>query len=622
MKRLALLILILSLLIPIAPIEAQTTIVSVQSGNWSAPSTWMGGIVPGAANAVTIVPNHVVTYNVASAMVVGITVDGELRFAPSTVTLQTNKNVIVNGKLTMRPSAANIVHTLRFINVNEAAFVGGGMVPLATDVGLWVMGNGILDAQGTPKTAWLHTAGSVAQGSANVALDVTPQGWQVGDAIAIAPTSPTSVGTAFWNGFSTSGLNAINGATVTLNQPTPYPHPSVSNPFTATVYTAEVLNLSRNVKIEGTATGRSHVFIRSTLPQTIRYVELRYMGVPNVLGRYGLHFHMMGDSSRGSLVEGVVIRDTGAHAFVPHASHGITLFNTIAYFVTNDAYWWDPPECNNGCPDTNDSHDIVFDHAVAAKVVPLASGSTRMAGFVLGKGNGNIIRDSVAVGVQGTVDSAGYIWPELGHGVWTFQNNVAHNNKMKNVFVWQNNFLDHQVNGLVAYNSPMCVDQGAYRNGYEYFDLYLLGCDIAINSRASSGGQLRPDDYIQAFERVYANGSFRIAEHNLPYLRPTLVKDAVFTSIVIDEHTKDTPGQYDFVNVTKANGASIEPGDFLFEFAWLASIYRVQRPDGTAWQVTGGQVYSNIAPFYGAQKAAVSMLMYMPTIEAGNGAND
>ena len=42
-------------------------------------------------------------------------------------------------------------------------------------------------------------------------------------------------------------------------------------------FTAEVLNLSRNVRIEGTQGGRTHILIHSMQPQTIRYASMRWV---------------------------------------------------------------------------------------------------------------------------------------------------------------------------------------------------------------------------------------------------------------------------------------------------------------------------------------------------------
>lgn len=613
--HIALIVAILVQLCCTVSVYAQSTVTSAASGLWSSPSTWQGGVVPSAASMVTIAAGHTVT--AADATVAGLTVHGELRFAAS-ATLSSTGNVLVHGKLTMRPSSASAVHTLRFVNVNEAAFVGSGMDPVATDVGLWVLGQ--LDIAGSTKTAWTHAAGSVAKGATQIQLESAPVGWQVGDTVSIVPSEPITIGVNSWNGFDLATITAISGATVTLSAPTLYAHPAVTNPFDNAIYTAEVLNLSRNVRIEGTPGKRAHVFIRSTLPQSIRYADLRYLAprkptsdgyTASITGRYGLHFHHNLDGSRGSLVEGVVVRDSGGHAFVPHASHGITFKDTISYSTYDEAYWWDAPPCNVGCAQVtiNDSHDITIDHAVAARVLthPNFRGY-RLAGFVLGKGDGLSLRNSVAVGVQGNTDASGYEWPEVGQAVWLFENNVAHNNKVDGIFTWQNNDAAHTITDFVAYhNGEAGIDHGAYRNAYQYKDIYLLGNGTAFISRAASGGALRSDGYAHALERVYMNGYLRIAEHNLPYIRPTLVKDCVTTRIVVSEAAKPTPGKYDFVNCTKPDGTSLEPSDFAFSFAWPNSLYRVQRPDRTAYQITGaGSAMSTIAPFYTASLSPIA----------------
>ena len=110
-------------------------------------------------------------------------------FDPSrSTTIQTSKNVIVNGTLRMRPSNANVVHTLRFINVNESSYKGGGNNPISSDVGLWVMDSGQLDIQGTPKKAWTRAQGSISKGARSVSLIDTPSGWNPGDEVVITPT--------------------------------------------------------------------------------------------------------------------------------------------------------------------------------------------------------------------------------------------------------------------------------------------------------------------------------------------------------------------------------------------------------------------------------------------------
>lgn len=590
-----------------------TPVVSVASGNWNSPSTWGGGVLPTANNEVTIAAGHVVTLNITAGVAALTIADGaELRYLPSqSITLQCTGNVVVHGLLVMQPDNHTILHMLRFTGINEANFVGGGMNVIASDVGLWVMGNGRLDLVGSAKTAWTRLERNVGVGATQARLAAVPDGWQVGDEISIVPTENAVNGTAAWSGFDVAKITAITGNLITFDKPTTRSHPGVFNPFTGLLMTAEVLNLTRNVRIQGTGNGeasptgngRAHIFIHSTMPQNIRYVQLRYLGprqfsegyTAKRLGRYALHFHMAGDGSRGSLVEGVVCRDVGSHCFVPHASHGITFLYTIGYNGFGDMYWWDDPPCKN-CPEenVNDSNDITYDYAVAALVRydPDFRG-VRLGGFALVKGNNLAIRNSVAVGVQGTVNASGFNWPEKAQAVWIFENNISHNNKITGAFVWQNNYEPHLINGFVAYhNLKVGFDLGAYRNNYDCLncDLFANGV-VDVRSRAASGGD-------QNWLRLRAAG-FEIAEHALGFSAPILVKDCVLTSISVNEAGKPMPGRYDFVNCTKPNGSSLEPTDVTIVYALPSSVYRVQRPDGTAWQMTGAGVVTTIAPFYG-----------------------
>ena len=245
-----------------------------------------------------------------------------------TTRVEVGGNVIVRGTLVMRPSSREVVHTLRFGGIDESVFVGGGMEPLSTDVGLWVVGDGVLDLQGTPTTAWSY--------------EWQPE-WVDAEVVA-APHMPGDY----------EGFKAVNGPDSV----------SAPNPLG---FAPELLNLTRNVRVEGTPAGRTHIFIHSTRPQVIRFASIRYVA-PDLqdlsirdrdqdeTGRYGIHFHHNGEASRGSLVEGVVVRDAGNHAFVPHGSHGITFRDTIAFNTLNAAYWWDPTSQRKpGTPPTTHS---------------------------------------------------------------------------------------------------------------------------------------------------------------------------------------------------------------------------------------------------------------------------
>jgi hypothetical protein len=361
--------------------------------------------------------------------------------------VETPRNVVVEGTLRMRPGA-----TLRFVNVNESAFVGGGMDPVVSDVGLWVMGDGVLDALGTPRAAWNRTGSDPS--------------WLPADELVLTPSARGD--------FGGGGFAAYSGGAV------PQAHPRVPP--------AEVLNLTRDVVIEGTPGGRSHIFIRSTRPQTIRHVLVRHVGPRKagikVVGRWPLHFHHMDDASRGSVVEGVVVRNAGSHAFVPHMSHGITFRECIAYDVQEDAYWWDPADSSlpKEAPPDSFTNGTLYERCVAALVKPGDHHPTgRLTGFNLTQGTipfSNRAIGCVAVGVVQRGHPSGFHWAEFQQGeAWVVEDCIAHNNPAHGIFVWWNVSAgrNHSVKRFIGYrNGEAGISHGAYVGEWLYEDAVLV----------------------------------------------------------------------------------------------------------------------------------------------------
>ncbi len=426
-------------------------------------------------------------------------------------------NLIVrqSGRLEMRPGAPEIVHTIQFLGIDERRFVGGHtMEPLPSDVGLWVQDGALLDVQGSPKLAWGRLAGSAAAGDSRLVLAQDPVGWRVGDELAITPTLPPTVW-GHYDAYDYATVTRIVGREVTIDRPLRFAHPAVEVRPGVTM-TAEVLNLTRNVRIEGTPQGRAHVIFNMALrPQALRYAALRYMGpqrppdadgnVVGVLGRYGVHFHRMGDAARGSMVEGVVVRDVGHIGVNAHGSHGVVVRRTIVHNgYAPTAFGWDPIAVDTRTKNfANGSHDVLYEECVASRitVIPAFRGY-RLSGFSLVGGKRNRLINSVAVGVQGNKDASGAGWGEGESveatktpdgepwGVWDVQGFVGHNNRRHGWFVWQNTDNPHVVgDGSVLYhNGGLGINHGAYLNVYRYRNMTLFGNGeggIALRARGA-----------------------------------------------------------------------------------------------------------------------------------------
>jgi hypothetical protein len=459
--------------------------VDLTGRHWSDPAGW-GGAVPGPRSAVTIADRVLLDTDAAVGSLL-IEPGGSLVFAPErSLTLASAGNVEVRGTLVLSPTGA-AVHTLRFPSVDERKFRGGGMTIVDTDTGLWVTGAGYLRLDGAAKTAWVRAAAALRPGDATITLAAAPVGWRAGDELAVTPSGPPD-GDDFSTRYDLCTIGRIDGRTVTLAAPLAYAHPRVAVGAGLTLG-AEVLNLTRSVRIEGTESGRAHVHVTSSRRADVRHAALRWLGprqpgkdtfaaapvTEPVLGRYGLHFHMLADAGRGTVVEGVVVRDTGSHAFVPHASHGITFRSCISHQTWEDAYWWDGP-LDTRTPQAP-SDDITYDSCVASRTIyePAPRGY-RLTGFSLGAGTGGTARDCVAVGVQGAAGASGYEWPETSEGVWTFERCLAHNNAQNGIFVWLNAQHHHSVGQFVAYhNGGWGIEHGAYLNDFDYTASVLYG---------------------------------------------------------------------------------------------------------------------------------------------------
>lgn len=521
---------------------------TVASGDWSDPAIWDAERLPRAGDIVEIEDDVVLDRDAAVAGMV-VDANASLSFVPSReLTLASTGNVVVEGTLRMRPTS-DVVHTMRFVGVDESAFVGEAEAPVASDVGLWVMAPGRLDARGTPKSGWLRTAQGVPAGATELTLGSAPVGWDVGDQIVVVPTEAGDT-----TGFEVRTIAAISGANVTLDSALAHDHPAVEG------LTPEVANLTRNVRIEGTASGRTHVFIHSTVPQTIKYVGVRYVGPRNdqgfLVGRYGMHFHRMFDASRGSLVEGVVVRDAGSHAFVTHASYGVTIRDSVAYDVKKEAFWWDrPPD-----PQMNDTRDSVWDHDLAALVGGYGSEDQRASGFLLGSSGtdsdnpSNVIRNSVAVGVHGDGKlMSGFQWPTGQSEPWDFATgNVSHNNDF-GIFAWSNDSFRHDIDDVRLYNNTVGIFHGAYKNVFVYKDLRIVGSSTTAVRLWATSGSVRESGFDDVFVRDASVG-LELGAHNLPPENPTelsnWVLENVATPVMVNESLNDYGGTFDLRNWT------------------------------------------------------------------------
>ncbi len=464
-----------------SPGATRTAVAGAGSGRWSDPATW-GGAVPVDNDVVAIERDVLLDVD---ATVSGVTVAqaGTLTFDPAASRrLVSSRNVVIAGTLVMRPSAAANVHALELVGVDESAFMGGHSdAPIESDIGLWITGNGLVDLAGTPKRSWTNLGGAAEDGDTSITVD-DAAGWLVGDEVVITPTEPPTVDT-HWEHHDRRTITSVSGSRIGLDKALEFPHPEVTV-REGVVHRAEVLNLSRNVVINGRPEGRSHfMFLQTAKPQHMAHVAIHDMGPrqndEEVLGRYAIHFHNCGNGSKGSTVDSVVVRDSTGHGFASHLSNGVTFTECVAHDMVDDAFWWDLSLDGQG-RDLVPSDEIVYDRCVAHFVKSGANSKFNLTGFMMGVGTGNVARGCVATGVQGGAESScGYNWPSLSRGdsTWTFEGNMAHNCHHSGIYFWQNGKPRAVIDGFTAYHCGQGIFAGAYANLASYVNSTIYACE-------------------------------------------------------------------------------------------------------------------------------------------------
>lgn len=499
------------------PLMPDTTRGRVPDGyepwQWDDPNAWPGGQVPGSGDVAQVLRPIMVD---GDRVVAGIDIapQGALVFAPhADAQINTRGNVVVRGRLTMRPDTGVATHTLRFIDVDESRYVGGhAHQPPDTDVGLWVLGRGVLDAVGTAKLPWARVGRDLTAGATVLDLPVDPDGWVPGDELVLTPTLP---GEANWDAFDRARIASVTGRRVMLETPLTYDHPVFAHAAISQDIGAYVVNLTRDVKVEGTPDGKAHVmFLHTVEPQHVSHTELAHLAPmqgegddrTGVVGRYALHMHMCFNGSEGSRMVGLSAHDLGGHAFVSHLSNGIDWVACTVHDNFSDQFWWDTRGTSGGGPgdDHPPSHDVRYIQCLGSRRRSArgAGKSWRNPVFNLLEGEGNAAIGCVAVGTWGT----GFHWPEGSQGVWDFRDCVAMACRDSGISSWQNSRRRHVVERFLV---ARCggdggIQHGAYSNMYLYRDALVAECDGApLLVHAAN----RAATWDQEFRNVYFDAS-------------------------------------------------------------------------------------------------------------------
>ena len=347
--------------------HVEFTVRSVRNGNWSDKSTWQPAQVPVAGDRVLIARGTTVTYDVRSEAVLRlIQVVGTLSFARDR---DTELNV---GLLTVQHSDACSEHgfACEFEGADQGPetpdsqwptlLVGTAEQPIPAqhtarirlhylegmnreDAPAIACCSGRMELHGSPLScSWTKLNADVRAGDRRLTLAEAVTGWRVGDEVIVTGSEQQGYG-SFRPGpgqdqqpqTEQRRIVSIDGTTIELDQPLQYLHRGAGE------FRSEVANLTRNVTVESAVADgvRGHTVYHKFSRGGISYAAFRHLGKESVLGRYPIHFHLVGDTMRGSGVVGAAVVDSHNRWVTIHGTQYLLVRDCVGYQSVGHGYF-------------------------------------------------------------------------------------------------------------------------------------------------------------------------------------------------------------------------------------------------------------------------------------------
>ncbi len=340
---------------------------STRDGNWSDPKTWTPARLPKAGDRILVARGTKVVYDVADKAVIRLVqVVGSLTFAR-------DRNTELNvGLLKVQNSddCSESGFSCDFGGVNDAGEpltaqkgppptleVGTLADPIPAkftarirlhylegmnkeDAPALVCCSGRLELHGAPMNrTWVKLGAAVAPGAEQVTLAESVTGWRVGDEVIVTGSKKVAHSKTYRDGESqgteTRRITKIDGTTLTLDAPLKNEHYGTGE------FRSEVANLSRNVIVESAdpAGVRGHTMYHAYSQGGLSYARFAHLGKEGVLGRYAIHFHLVGDSMRGSQVLGVSVVDSHNRWITIHGTEYLVVRDCVGFRSVGHGYF-------------------------------------------------------------------------------------------------------------------------------------------------------------------------------------------------------------------------------------------------------------------------------------------
>lgn len=346
--------------VPAADTEQPPVVRTRQSGAWSDSSTWETGRLPRAGDVVLIRAGHRVVYDVDSTEVLRtVLVAGTLEFSRQRdTTLNCGLVKVQLGEQISEDGFDCEVHVADDARREAAGALLVGTrrrpIPRGTTATIrlhhlpgldpescpaLVCCGGRMELHGAPlQRTWVKLARTADVGDRRVFIRQAVPDWQPGDRLLVTGTSrqdehkqnvttsvadaPQSEEVVLERHLIVAGQHALQ-----LTEPLKRGHLADGE------FCGEVANLSRNVVVESADPDgvRGHTMYHYGSSGAIGYAEFRHLGKRGVLGRYSLHFHLVGDSMRGASVIGASIWDSHNRWITIHGTNYLVVQDCVGY---------------------------------------------------------------------------------------------------------------------------------------------------------------------------------------------------------------------------------------------------------------------------------------------------
>jgi len=360
-----------------APLLQAKVIRSAGNGPWSSTKSWEGGELPATGDSVLIRAGDTIVYDIASDAVIRVVkVAGTLRFSHDVDTrlcaglikVQAGEALSEDGFNCHAPGVKEGTSgsvPLLEIGTSTAPIPAGhtAVVRLTYIEGMnpdtcpaLVCCGGRMELHGAPLShSWVKLRSSATRGSREIELAEPVSGWKPGNHV-LFPTTSMSEFYQVRNGrrvipselddteTEEREIVAAEGNGLLLNEPLKFTHQAIGE------FRGEVANLSRNVVVESADPNgvRGHTMYHAASAGSISYAEFRHLGKKGILGCYPIHFHLCGDSMRGSSVVGVSIWDSANRWLTIHGTDYLVVRDCVGYRSIGHGFFFeDGTEVNN-----------------------------------------------------------------------------------------------------------------------------------------------------------------------------------------------------------------------------------------------------------------------------------